>query len=489
MTDAAREQQSEAVKACAESVMRDNPDMDKSQAFQVCQAMEDEGQLQAPEEPELAAPDPPAHRFLQADFSGLPAVRRTQENDDVRYENLVLIGAGEWTDATGHTEYYTERALKKIADDPDGMVEDTSVNVNHEYQDQLLQVGHIDRDSITYQNGLLLGDLVIYGDKQAGQDTIADMDRALESDGEHGAGGFSIQIPNGGFTRRYNAERGMYELTEFKLAGGGVVTEGASGPANLDEQLPNRAVALSAEGDDAAVRVLGPGDTTKAAMRQHTGMETVESIDALRELASDTDDLQASYPRTDDGYADTPSHLLADGETVKIDIEGASLSDIKDALGAGEDRDLADGDVAAAIDEYLASDGSPEDGVDEFLQWANANTDVDMDALEAAAADYLAESGAEDLSETPVSEFMAFVNDGGEEPEEPEEPDEGPDMAAVQENLRELRAELDDAYQRIETLEDRPDYGERSESESEEAEPATADVLGGLATDGDWIGR
>lgn len=513
----------EPVKECEKSVRRDNPDMDRSTAIAICQDLHNRGKLEADSDihpsDRLAAierlgieedvPDdylttlreaagrdagrdaPSPHRFLQADFSNLDAVRRTQEGDDVRYENLVLIGAGEWTDATGHTEYYTERALRRIAEDPATHVEDNTVNVDHKYQDQLLAVGHFDTDSLTFQNGLLLGDVVIYGDKQAGEDIIADMDRALESDGQHGAGGFSIQIPDGGFERQFNAERGIYELTEITLAGGAIVTEGASGPANFDEQFPERAVALAAEGEPPPVRVLSPGDSTKAAMRQGQHM----SITDLADLGEYDD---ADILTTTDG---TPSHLLADGDTVKIDIEGASIEDIRDALGGGE-RDLQGGgemDVAQDLIEQAESEGfdTSENSAADLIAFIQENldpSDEELQALQDVADAYLQAEEAESLDATPAEGLLDFIAEQGGADEDSGHEEGGGEMAArVDELERELEAREEtvrELAERVETLEDRPDYPERDETGADgDEESRPADVLSGLAQDGEYIGR
>lgn len=492
-----------------DACVSENGDKDDPEAYCAAIKREVEGESALSEEEaehysRLQAPDA-AHRFLQANFDNLDVVRREQEGDDVRYKNLVLIGAGEWTDAFGNTEYYTEQALQRIAADPETFVEANHVDVNHEYQDQLLQVGHIDPDTLGYQNGLLLGDIVIYGDKTAGKDIIADMDRALESDGQNGAGGFSVEIPEEGLQRRFNSERGLYELTQFKLAGGAIVTQGASGPANFDQQFDERAVAMAEGGDDVPVRVLSPGDNTLSGMRQAGSMDAINDLETLDDYTTDDDGTELLLTADSD-----EPHLLADGETVSIDIEGASIDDIREALSPeantpGEGRDMqGEADVAAAVDEFLANEGSPEDGVDAFLEWVRANTDADIDAVEAVAADYLAESGAETLSETPVSEFMAYLEEqaGGGEEEEPEDGEPGEDMggdemeeelAAKVEELERKLAEKEeneeDLKRRLEALEDEPavPLNQSGSDESEEAVPP--DEVGRATRDGDWISR
>lgn len=468
---------SEAVKQCAESVAEDNPDFDKSQAFAICQDRENRG--------ELSHAPVRVHRDLQF---AVDTVRRMESDDGaVTYENIAILAAGEWTDgATEETVYYSPEALEAIAADPEGHVLDNAVNVNHEHSDQLKQVGHFDPDSLAVEDDVLYADITLHRRTQASTDTAELVDLALETKGEQGAGGPSVEIPFEGEQSEFDRDRGMERLTEFNLSGLSIVTHAASEDVAFEEQFADRAVAMS--GAAPAVRVMNAGQTALTAGRQPAGMETITELDQLVDYEEAT--VLDAVDEAEERY------LLVDGETVSIDIEGASIEDIRDALSPKQTLQGED-EVAAAVDEYLASEGSPEDGVDQFLQWAQANLDIDMDALEAAAADFVAQADAEDLSETPVSEFAAFLNEqGGEgEGEEPEgggeEPEEemSDELSAVKEENRELRAEIDDLANRLESLEDQPDYGTAEAAEAGEDEAVPVDQLGGLTRDGEYISR
>lgn len=434
------------------------------------------------------------HRNLQLNSD---TVRRMETDDGaVTYENIAILAAGEWTDgATEETVYYSPEALSKIASDPDSHVVDNAVNVNHEHSDQLKQVGHFDPDSLSVDGEVLYADITLHRRTQASTDTAELVDLALETKGEQGAGGPSVEIPFEGEVSEFDRDRGMERLTEFNLSGLSIVTHSASEDVSFEEQFSDRAVAMN--GPSPGVRVMSAGQTALTNHRHTLGMDPITELDALKELDATESDVFIPLDTESDA---TPEIKLADGETVSIDIEGASIEDIRDALTPKQELQ-GDDEVAAAVDEYLANDGSPEDGVDEFLSWAQANLDMDVDALEAVAADYLAESGAEDLSETPVSEFMAFINDqdGEEEPENGENPEDeemADELSSVKEENRELRAIVDDQAKTIETvtdrleaLEDRPDYTEVGDGESEEEGGVVAEPVGGLARDGDWIAR
>jgi len=202
------------------------------------------------------------------------------------------------------------------------------------------------------------------------------------------------------------------------------------------------------------------------------------------------------------------------------DLDSA-LEDIERTLADLEAVLEGEGEAASAIADYLAADGSLEDDVQTFLDWANANTDADINAIQSAAADYLNDSGAGGLDETPVSDFQTYLQsqgesesqsgEGGQGTDDSEDPNVDSDEAQVtMEDLDQVKdvvgqvstalgdikdlltaredqreEELSDLKRRLSELEDEPVKrslaGEQSNGdfyESEEGEPAPAGGVG-----------
>lgn len=497
---------SEAVKDCAESVAADNPDLSKSQAFAICQDMENEGKLAAASESDReASPMQPLFRSLSDHPMDPPgAIRREETDDGVRYSNILILAPGEWTDgATGETLFYSPDLTEHIAAEPAERVPERNgrtqniVNFDHNKQEQLAEVGHFDVDSLARdEHGNLYADVVLWNDTTMSQDAVALMDRALETEGQQGAGGFSVEIPFENEVTEFDNDRGMEAMVAGDLAGLAIARESASAPAATAQQFADRAIALSASDDPSHLYV---GDRLTEGSRHGSRMRIEDADDLERALADADDGVEIEI--TGDSVEEIANAINGDGTDT---ADGESESDGPDTDAEADDGEGADGEkalagegeAAAVVDEYLANEGSPEDGVDAMLEWARANTDVDIDALESLAADYLAESEADDLSETPVSEFMAFLeematDEGDEEDSDDEEESEmAEQLADMEETIRELRAEVDELRD-----EDGPrTMSARATPDDEEDRPPAAPTKGGFSSTptrdgGEWISR
>lgn len=491
------ELQSEAVKDCAESVQRENPDLTKSQAFAICQSMENEGNLSAGEiydaihalgiEDEVdddvldeldqqreATREQEATLRVHRGLALGQGIRRTEHGDgSVTYHNIAILAPGEWTDAaTEQTVFYAPEANERIAENPDEHVVDTGVNLNHAHQDQLAQVGAFDPESLTVDDaGVLYADVTLHGRTTASEDAIELMDLALESDGERGAGGPSVEIPREGEVTEWDDERGMERMVQFNLAGLAIVTESASEDVAFDQQFAERAVAM-ADGGAAGVRVM-----------RHAGEMPITQ--GRRTLDMDADELRS---------------ILQDETMDESTVRDIVQDELADGDGDEPEHELmGEAEAAAVVDDYLMAEGAPDDGVDALLEWARANTDADIDALERLAADYLTETDAEGLDDTPVSEFMAFLEEmaddesdaeegGGEDEEEM-----GEHMAAAEEEIEELQGTIDELERRLQELEDEPkpprSMGETGADAEADEEPDEASAAAGtVGKQGDWIG-
>lgn len=516
---------SETVKECAESVAEDNPDLTKSQAFAICQSMENEGELEecpppeadlwaaasaleitdelpdacleawkeAAEQREHSTPDE-GLRLLETHFDGPGEVRREEQDDgSIRYKNLLLLAPGEWTDAASEEQlFYAPEAIEKIAEDPGERVVDNSVNLNHEHRDQLLQAGHYDEETLqTDDEGALFGDVVLWNDTTASQDAVALMDRALKTEGEQGAGGLSVEIPFEGEVTEWDSERGMEKMVEFLLSGLGIVKHAASEPAAFEEQFAERSVAM-AEAEQPQIRLMQhAGETDIKGSRQADDMDE----DALRSL------LQEETVDTDE--------LLTEGDVRDI---------VEEELQSGDGETETDHELADALDAVeevvgMALDEGFEGSVAELLTFVEENLDVSDDqqqALSEVADAYLEAVDAESLEETPVDQFREYIaaqqDDNEDEEEEGEEGEEGGDgdedgdeeeegrenAGGDGDSREELQEQVDELERRLQEIEDEP---QKPRTLSETAEPdgnssaGPVSVLDGHHHDGEYIGR
>jgi hypothetical protein len=505
-----REGQSDAVKNCAESVKAEHPDLTKSQAFAICQSMENEGELSAGDvyagiheldiDDEVddavledlkqrrnhAAGDAGV-RLLKSDFDAPGPVERVeQEGDAVSYGNLLVIGPGEWTDsAQEETIYYSPEAIHGLADDAEERVVDTSVNVNHEHTDQLKQVGSFDPDSLeTDEQGNLYGDVTLHGRTQASEDAIGLMDLALESDGEQGAGGLSVEIPLEGERTEWDRDRGMEKMVAFNLGGLSIVTESASEPAAFDQQFQKRAVAMAAA-DDASVRVMHRASGQTDLNGQRPG-ETMELEEALTTLAQE--------------------------DAVTINVEGDNLDDEDEGEDVREQQDGDEMELVQDIIERAESEGfeTGERTAAELIDFVGNNMDLseeELQAIEDVADAYLQAEEAESLDATPAERLLDFVREQGGEPDDEEGDEEGDEeeagegeeaemqdeLSEIQDELRELREEKTDLEERLETIEDEPQkprsLRENASPDEDEDEGVRTPAAGRVQRNGDFISR
>lgn len=491
----------EAVKDCAESVTADNPDLTKSQAFAICQDMQNKGQLTPPEEWAREASDlaQPFRALSEHPMDPPGPISREETDEGVRYSNILILAPGEWTDgATGETMFYSPDLTQHIASEPtervprrNGRVQNI-VNFDHNKAEQLAEVGHFDVESLTSDgHGNLYADIVLWNDTTHSQDAVALMDRALRTEGQQGAGGFSVEIPFENEVTEFDKDRGMEAMVAGDLAGLAIARESASAPAATAQQFADRAIALSGGSEPSHIY---HGGTLTEGSRQEARMRIDSRDDLERALAEAEDGVEIEI--TADSVADIAEAIGGGGESEReTETPDEEPETGLDADGESEKELAGEGEAAAVVDEYLTDGGSPDDGVDAMLEWARANTDVDMDALEALASEYLTQSEAEDLAETPVSEFMAFLEemanaeDGEEEGMDDEDSEMAEQLAAMQETIRELREEVDDLR------EDGPrTLAANATVDADEETPPPAPTKGGFSAtptrDGNsWISR
>lgn len=411
------ELQSDAVKECAESVFEDNPDMTKSQAFAVCQDMENEGQLSEPAHVALAEQRNPGD------------IERVEESDGtVRYRNIELLAPGVWGDAASQRQFlYSERTTETLADN----IVETTVNLFHEQENETTEVGDLDKSSVYVgdADGGLFGDIVLSMDNAASQFADEALQDALATEGEKGLKGPSVEIARP--DHQFNAEAGVPEVVDGVITGVGLVGLGVSlGPGSkdvaFDKQTANRAVALAADGDpDILLRY----DDMTETNRLLAALSEELSPEELREVASERG-----------------IELQIDGEA------GMAMDLIEQAMNEGFDP----GDQS----------------VDELMTFIAENLDPSEDAM--AALEGMAEAtvdaeDADSMDALSAEDLMDYIRDtagddeGGDEGDEEadDEPNEGDDMGGgeddedgmeMQEELRTVKEQVQANAERIEAL-------------------------------------
>jgi len=368
--------QSDAVKECAESVKADNPDMSKAEAFAVCQDMENEGQLVAP-----------ATHVALADLQNPGAITREEEPDGtVRYGNVLLLAPGVWGDAgSGQHILYSKEGIANSADN----WADNTVNLFHERENEVTDVGTIDTDSIYLGegDGGLYGDIVLHMDNPASEFADEALQNALETNGREGLQGPSVELR--GEEYRWNEDEGVHELVEGTFNGLGLVGLGVSpGPGSKDaafaEQTRERAVALASDG---GANVL---------TQQTTTMHRNHILEQLRERGVE--------------LGDDP-----DDETLQTLAEAFDIAlQDDDTDGDGDPDDGGDDETQPDDDDNVQDD---ENGVDMSLEDVAGRVDeiADQVATNAERIDAMAEQFDELEDGTNLSDLFDTVSEVSEQ--------------------------------------------------------------------------
>lgn len=365
--------QSEAVKDCAESVKADNPEMSKSRAFAICQSMENKGLLQHPGHLALAEQATPG------------TIERVELDDgSVRYENLKLLGVGVWGDAATQRQFlYSARTIKALADS----IADNTLNLFHEQDNETTEVGRLDRESVYIgDDDGLYGDIVLSMDNSASEFADEAMQDALESGGDVGLKGPSLEIADPDHS--YNRQAGALEVVDGTVTGVALVGLGVSpGPGSKDaafaEQTQERAVAL-AEASNATVVTPQTNDTSMITNTIAEQLADRLSEEDLHELAAEHDiELQT------DGEMGMVQDLIEQAANEGFDPSDQSVDELRQFI--AENLDPSE-DAMAAFD----------DVVDAVLEAEEADSE-DVVAAE-DMADWIAEQMAADDGENPDDE-------------------------------------------------------------------------------------
>lgn len=407
-----------------------------------------------------------------SDLREVGAIERDEDGEGVRYANVMLLAPGEWTDAgSRETIYYAPDAIQRSAEN----WVDNQVNLYHDPQNPTANVGYVDTDSVTVDDrGRLFGDLVLHGRTSASEDAIGLMDLALESEGQHGLGGPSVEIPQD--VVEWDSDRGLQRMIEMQFSGIGLVMTPASQPVAFDEQTSDRAVALS-QSVDGGIRMMVPDagdDPADSDTDNGTGMSEPDDLQKrLTGVRTDLESAARALQNPTDMALNAVEQYLAD--------EANSADDSVDELEAWASESL-DEPIAAAVSEMVAAFREAGEGeaatVGGFSEWASGATEEPTEPE--GAAEEMEESeemqegeGDADLEPAVAAEVVDTLEDVAATVE---------DVAATVDtqasSLDAAMSQVDDLNQRLESLE-AENIGKRLEAVEEEGQPTTLAEGGG----------
>ncbi|AFH21543.1 hypothetical protein OSG_eHP4_00005, partial [environmental Halophage eHP-4] len=231
-----------------------------------------------------------------------PIKREAEASDTVRYANLRLLTEGVWTDQKSKTPtLYPEDGIANIEAEYPSEYDGPPVNVMHDVaQDgevhEPSHAGHIDPNSLAYQDGALMGDVVLDTSVAAGEYADQNLQSALESNGQVGFGGPSVELDLDPQQHIQNSEhpRAEKEINGGYLTGLGLVMDPADKNVAFAQETRERAVAM------------GDSQTDKAHYVKVSLMEPDAMRDVLDEYGLDIDEM------TDDEVLDMAESLHDD---------------------------------------------------------------------------------------------------------------------------------------------------------------------------------
>jgi len=438
---------------CVESVLADNPDMDESTAYAICQDMENKGELgdscpnvnMAGDCPEgqfevdgecrdvESVDSPPGvldmsepNVYALSDLATEP-IKRVEDGDTVRYQSVRLLGPGVWTDnKSRETIWYSPNGIDNLS-----VESDNTLNMMHDENNAVSDIGHIDPESVeTDKSGYLYGDLVLHMDNSASEYADENLQTTLETEGAKGFGGPSVEITNEPDDVEYNSQKGMQELVGGNLTGAALVSNPASKNVAFSTQTAQRGVALASDQSD------------KAVYTQRTLMDPEEAREILEKFGFETGDM--------------------DDEDV-VDMLKDMGEEISDYMDSGESEGEGDGD-GQDMEDYEDDEEMPDDEEDE-------DEDMDMEADEMAQKIQSLDERLQNV-EDMVEQAMA-AEDVSEELEDLQS-----DLADA-ETVSELADAIEEHDKRLSSVEDEP---ENPRSLSEGAVESESEPDAGSAT-------
>ncbi len=329
-----------------------------------------------------------AHRTLAG-----PITRKEQSDGSVVYENIKILSAGNWTDSNSR---------ETIRYDPQNLevVDGAPVNVMHDSNNDVAQVGEIEASSAQVEDGDLYADVRLHRDNAASEFADENLQKTLESEGRKGFGGPSVEIPAEG--QEIDTTSEPPELEDGKIDGLAFVNQPAAKTTAFDQQVRERAVAMS------------DGDNDKGVYVQDTGMSELELQDPgeIREILSmfgfDPDELD------DDEIMDMAEDLHED---LMEELGGEDVEAEEDGEEGEEDDGMDMGDMAEqieAMEQKMEEMKAKEEEMESEMQSLKESMDMAYHAEEAEELEAELEDTKAELSE--AKDRLKELED---EPEDP----------------------------------------------------------------------
>jgi hypothetical protein len=359
------------------------------------------------EEVESIPPSALQNSAILASGLNTEPIERVEEGENtVRYKSLSLLTEGVWTDQKSKTPtLYSEEGIAEIQAEYDAEHSGPPVNVMHDVDPESGEVhepshgGYVDPNSLAFQNGALMGDVVLDTETSAGAFADDNLQSALESQGRVGFGGPSVELDLDPDEHIHNSDhpQAEKEISGGYLTGLGLVMDPADKNIEFSKETRKRAVAMS-------------GQTDKALYTQSNTMADIDSIrDTMAEAGIDTDEM------TDEELTEMAESLHGD---------------LMDALEASSDGEEEEEEEEAEMEEGEEEEEEEKDMMDEEA------LDVMQDMLD---------DEMDELWEK-VREIEDMVGGAAEEEE----------MSEAKEELSELKEEKAELEARLSDLEDEP---------------------------------
>ena len=368
------------------------------------------------------------HRIL-ANRKLAGAIEREEiDETTVRWKSLALLDQGVWTDSgSGQPTEYDPAELEVANEAP--------VNIMHDSESEASRAGYIEADSWTVEGGTGYADVVLDLDTAAGQYADETLQETLESGGEVGFGGPSIEIPANGYDLEETG-KGYPKLVNGTIEGMGFVKDPASKSTSFARQTAERGVAMS-EGGEGNINVWLKEQSMSDKTLQEIGEEELSGIIGGAHQSA-FDSITDLYEAADDAEAF--------GGGLSDILDNAQETILENAFGEGEEE--GDEDVENAEDDYEDKDKSEHEEEEEEDAEMAENMDMEeVVSMVQAVRERVDELEDEHDALMQASDMEAELSEATEELRQ--------DLAAA-DTVKELKDAKEDLDKRLSKLEDEP---------------------------------
>ena len=380
------------------------------------------------------------NRILSNRYLAGPITREEQSDGTVAYKDMALIDHGVWTDAgSGEPTEYDPAELE--------VVDDNVLNIAHDADNEVSAVGHIEADSYYAEDGTGYANIVLDMDSPASEYADENLQAALESNGQVGFGGPSIEIPAGAYDLE-EGEEGYPKLVNGEIHGAGLVMDPASKSTSFARQTAERGVALSTgEGsnsvwlkDDAmSDKTLQDVEEIMGVLGGHFSEMHGEIVDAMN---ATEDEGEEAFANAVSGILDEHTEEIRD----ELGGEGGEEQEDVEAEEEGYDEEEESEMSLAELEAKVNELEEREDRLEEEMEALKAeyeDKDKDMSEEVEALRDELAEAETVQELEEAKEDLDKRLSKLEDEPKPPKSmsDDSSDDMSWLEGEVRTSRSE------------------------------------------------